>query len=1017
MKSKPLTRARHVFRPRLEVLEDRTAPAVFTVTTPIDVVNSADDDLSFREAIIGANNNPGPDTIAFNILGPGVQTITIVGPALPNVTDTVVIDGYTQPGSAPNTNPIDQSSNAVILIELVSPDFPRDGLILKSDGNTVRGLTMSSFGTAIYVTSSNNIIAGNYLGTNAAGTTAIGNARGVHVNQTTAMVPVNNTIGGLNPADRNVIVGGTIPGSIGILTQWASSLTVLGNFIGTSAGGTTYLGLGNGVDLVNSTNSVVGGTHPQARNVIAGNGVGVNLGTGTNGTTIQGNFIGVDRTGTAGLDAGASSSNGVRADTSASNNLIGGSAAGAGNVIGDYGIGIHVAQASARHTIQGNRIGTDVTGTLNLGNSFAGIVLANPGTSENLIGGTNAGEGNTIANNGAGIVVGSGGFGAILGNSIYGNAPTAAQPSGLGIDLLPNSGQTGPTLNDLGDGDTAGGNNFQNFPVLTSAVIQGGTTIISGTFNSTPGERFRIEFFSSAAADASGFGEGQSYLGFVEVVTDASGNASFQSNVNATPAGQSVITATATWLFQLDAGGFLPWSTSEFSATIATTSGNSAPQAANAQAVTDEDNSKIITLSATDADADEVTIQIVTGPLHGTLGPIGEPTYQMVGGICVGTAQITYTPNPDYNGEDSFSFRVNDGQADSNLGTIQLSIRPVNDRPSASSTPTSLSVRANSSATPVRLQGADLETPAVNLSFRITTVPLHGTLRHGANVLQTSTTFSGSPADVTYIPQSGYSGPDEFRFATVDRGDPDNSSAVDGYSPSLESSEIIVPITVRPVEPPSVTVDDAFIAEGHAGTRTLFLTVTVSDLGTSPIEIAVATAQATATAGKDYYSVARILRFPVGGPTSQQVAIRIIGERLVEADESFVLNILSAKGAAIADGQGVATIINDDAQPTISISDAAFIQRQGYVEAVFSIRLSGPTYLPISVVFRTADGTALAGLDYRALTQTLAFRPGGSLVQQVRVRVFGQPNRTFFARLTDVNNTVVTRGEGLGLIV
>ncbi|MBK6744805.1 MAG: Calx-beta domain-containing protein, partial [Hydrogenophilales bacterium] len=138
---------------------------------------------------------------------------------------------------------------------------------------------------------------------------------------------------------------------------------------------------------------------------------------------------------------------------------------------------------------------------------------------------------------------------AVLGNAIYGN-------SGLGIDL----GDDGLTLNDADDVD-AGANGLQNFPVLTSAVSSGGNTTVAGTLNSTVGTNFRIEFFSSPAADASGHGEGQTYLGFADVTTDGSGNASF----NTVLAGVSVtvghvISATAT----VDLGVVGYGATSEF---------------------------------------------------------------------------------------------------------------------------------------------------------------------------------------------------------------------------------------------------------------------------------------------------------------------------------------------------------------------------------------------------------------------------------------------------------------------
>ena len=134
------------------------------------------------------------------------------------------------------------------------------------------------------------------------------------------------------------------------------------------------------------------------------------------------------------------------------------------------------------------------------------------------------------------------------------------QNGGLAVDLSNN----GVTTNDAGDGD-AGPNGLQNFPVLASAIPSGGNTTIAGSLNSSAGTTFRIEFFSSPTADASGYGEGQAYLGAATATTDGSGNAS----INATLTGVSVtaghfVSATAT----VDLGGGNYGSTSEFGANV-----------------------------------------------------------------------------------------------------------------------------------------------------------------------------------------------------------------------------------------------------------------------------------------------------------------------------------------------------------------------------------------------------------------------------------------------------------------
>src|SRR5262249_46197582 len=133
---------------------------------------------------------------------------------------------------------------------------------------------------------------------------------------------------------------------------------------------------------------------------------------------------------------------------------------------------------------------------------------------------------------------------SIRGNSIFSNTQ-------LGIDL----GDNGVSANDAGDVDN-GPNTFQNFPVLIKA-IGGASTIIQGTLNSTASRTFTIDFFASPACDATGNGEGQTYLGSTNVTTDGSGNASFTTTLSVMSTG--VATATAT-----DANG----NSSEFSACV-----------------------------------------------------------------------------------------------------------------------------------------------------------------------------------------------------------------------------------------------------------------------------------------------------------------------------------------------------------------------------------------------------------------------------------------------------------------
>ena len=325
----------------------------------------------------------------------------------------------------------------------------------------------------------------------------------------------------------------TITGAVTIdgYTQTGSSVNTLsvGNdavltieLNGTGAGSANGLTLGGG-----STGSTIRGLVINRFSLS-----GIQLDSANN--LIAGNWIGVDSTGTVDL---GNTVDGIT--ISANTNTIGTSAAADRNILsGNNDEGVDVGPGINATVIRGNYIGTSATGTAVIGNGDAlagndgGVRLDGNNT---ILGGTVAGEGNLVRGNwGPGVIV-NGTGNTVLGNSIYENET-------LGIDLA----EDGLTTNDAGDGDT-GANNLQNFPVLTSAQVVSSTQVtIIGSFNSTASSHFRIEFFSSAAQDATGHGEGQTYLGFVNVTTDMSGNVSFNTTLTANLAGDSFVSATAT---------------------------------------------------------------------------------------------------------------------------------------------------------------------------------------------------------------------------------------------------------------------------------------------------------------------------------------------------------------------------------------------------------------------------------------------------------------------------------------
>ncbi len=264
-------------------------------------------------------------------------------------------------------------------------------------------------------------------------------------------------------------------------------------------------------------------------NLINGNAYGVKIEPGATGNQVAANYIGVEASGTIGAGNAL-----VNILVEGSNNTIGGSSAGYGNVIANSSKGILLQNGVSGTTIRFNKIGTNAAGTAGLGNTI-GVKIEK--------GSNNTIADNQIAYNGDGVIVEQGTGNSILRNRIYNSTR-------LGVDLSP----LGVTSNDDDDPD-GGANNLQNYPVLTAAGTSGR---IQGSLNSVPNASYTLNFFSVPTCDASGYGEGETYLGQLIASTNASGMLSFDQSFSPLILNQYV-TATAT-----DSAG----STSEFARCI-----------------------------------------------------------------------------------------------------------------------------------------------------------------------------------------------------------------------------------------------------------------------------------------------------------------------------------------------------------------------------------------------------------------------------------------------------------------
>jgi hypothetical protein len=517
----------------------QTFPAsnIFTVTNTSDAVMSGGPgqytgpDGSLRAAIYNANNATGPALIQFDIptTDPGYNPATgiwkiqplstgtqaeLLGFALDYIGNTVTIDGYTQPGASPNTSTT--TDNAVILIQIdggAATTPGNDGLEPFDDSGTViRGLAFSGWTNAyasgggssgacgIEAYGSGDFFEGNFSGTDATGKNAAPNRIGIFADG-----GIRNIIGGTTPQARNLLSGNNLAGVL-VLTGTVET-TVQGNFIGTDITGA--VALSNLTDGVGTNGSQVsfGGAIPGAGNLISGNPNNVDLNdltdeNGASNSLVQGNLIGTDGTGTKRQTFGGT---GVSILNNPQYMTIGGTTPAARNVISGNVTGIYVFDNAFNNTIQGNYIGTDITGTVALPNLTYGyesgsVVETTDGVAGTVVpagltnlGGAVPGAGNVISGNLSDGINISGtsqypaGYGYLVGNTIQGNLIGTDY---TGTQRIPNQGNgiyllSGATNNLIG-GTAPGAGNLIAYNKQNGVLIDPGTGAAGpGTGNQT----------------------------------------------------------------------------------------------------------------------------------------------------------------------------------------------------------------------------------------------------------------------------------------------------------------------------------------------------------------------------------------------------------------------------------------------------------------------------------------------------------------------------------------------------
>jgi CSLREA domain-containing protein len=490
--------------------------ATFTVDSTSDewdqnvgngICRTASNVCSLRAAIQEANAAPGPNTIAFAIPGAGVHTIQLTKtlPSLNDASGGTLIDGYTQPGSSVNTDPL--LDNAQIMVEVRGNGATGDGttsgfdaLPVTSSFNTIRGLSMYNSRRELWIHgtgATHNTVVGDFVGTDSTGTfvtPAIAlEAIGIKIEND---APYNNigtsdTTQPPAPADRNVVSGNGRQG-IGLWHSKTDFSVIVNNIVGLSPDGTRRVpNRKHGIDLNFGASQVqIGGTGPGERNLVSGNdGDGIEI-SHTNLTTqndVSGNYVGSEVTGNAAPAYAANSNTGIYLEDGVTGNTV------ENNVVVNSVLGgIETITAggtngpTTQNVIKNNLVGIGVNGAA-LPNQQFGILADGDHNTY--------GPGNVVRfNKGPGIAIDST---TSVGNKITQNV--IADNTGLSIDLSP-VGQVNP--NDPGDTDT-GANDGLNYPEPLTTT----PTAISGTACAG----CSVEVYTTGTP--TGYGPARSYVG------------------------------------------------------------------------------------------------------------------------------------------------------------------------------------------------------------------------------------------------------------------------------------------------------------------------------------------------------------------------------------------------------------------------------------------------------------------------------------------------------------------------
>lgn len=995
-------------------------PATFVVNTAgnasdlaingsCDTAATAGLQCTLRAAIQEANANSGPDTIQFALASPYRVTLTATG--LPQITSPVTIDGTSQPGYSPSTGVIvrvDGVSNTTGL---------QNGLDVQSGGSgtTIKGLEVVRFaGAGIRLQGDNNVVSGNYLGTsagnlvNCATGSSCGNGYGVSIEDGS-----NNVVGGTTPGERNIVsnnyAGVWLTTNFGAPST-ASNNTIKGNYIGTNVAGTAALPNSIGIYSYN-----YGGGADPTNTTIGGTAAGAgNLISGNSGEgaslqygtwTVTGNIVGLNATGNAAVANGGTA--GLYFTGATTQATVGGATAAARNLLSGNGQeGLEISGPTLPMTVRGNYFGTNSSGSAAIGNGYGGMYAS---YTDDLVFDANLGSGNYDD-----FRVDGGSNAMITNNStgLAADGTTSLGDTGSGLSL-------NNTIDTTVDGNVlAAAAAYGLYANATDGLVVTNNRIgtdASGTADRGNSQGIYLGSSSEATIGKAGNGNLISGNDVYGIQAYDNNDSTIQANLIGTEVtGASALPNGATGIWLNASSRTLVGGTSAAQRNVIVASGVGCCEAG-------------IYLSSAD-DNDILGNRIGVGATGNAIGNNwvgvyldGSSDLNQVGDVTAGAGNLIAN-NADAgvvvaaNGYGN-TVRGNSIHDNGGLG-IDLNQDGV--------TPNDAGDRDNGGN---RLQNFPVLTTSAS---NVNGTELTGTLNSRANRQYTLDFYANATCDssgngegATYLGSATTTtnGSGNATFHAVVAGVAPTASQVTATATDVllgDTSEFSACLANQGGLP-SASVANTSAAE-NAGNLTFTVSLSSAPVFT-PVTIDYATSDGTATTPADYNATTGTVTFGVG-ETSKPVLVPIVNDSLDENDETLSLTLSNAVNAIIQPGQGTATgtILDDDAPPTVSIANAVAVTEPdapNTVNQTFQVTLSAPSSLPVSVIAHTTPGTATENADYQGTAAQISFAPGqttGTFTVVVNGDNIDEFNETYTARLTAPTNATIGTGAATATI-